>query len=327
MFYGILLNLSFFACENSKPNSENNDDIANTDTDNDEVTDESEEERETDPTNADTDGDGLTDAFEEENGTDPTNADSDEDGIDDGTEVENGTDPTNTDTDGDGIDDATETDGDTDPTNADSDEDGVDDGTEVGNGTDPTNADTDGDGLDDGMEDSIGTDPTNPDSDGDGVDDGMEVGNGTDPSTPFVAEEGVWELSGVTVTDVSACNYTTIQSLGADISTFAPETYEVQSSTTTGFDLVMGSTNITCSVLNYEFSCPSIVDVADLNPTYDAEIALGFNFSGTILSETEKDVDLNVELVSCSGTDCSLLAFLITMPCTIPTVALGTFTP
>ena len=281
----------------------------------------------TDPTNADTDGDGIDDGVEANRDTDPTNPDSDGDGIGDGTEVGNGTDPANADTDGDGIDDATETDGDTDPTNADSDGDGVDDGTEIGNGTDPTNADTDGDGLDDGTEDSIGTDPTNADSDGDGIDDGTEVGNGTDPSTPFVAEEGVWELSGLTVTDVTACNYTVIQSLGADISTFVPETYEVQSSTTTGFDLVMGTTNITCSVLNYEFSCPTIFDVADLNPSYDAIISMNFDFSGTILSEMDMDIDLNVELASCSGTACVTFSLLIPMPCTIPTESTGTFVP
>ena len=283
MFYGILLNLSFYACEDSKLDSEDNEGIIDIDTGNDGINDETDTDEDTDPSNSDSDGDG----------------------IDDETEIENGTDPSNADTDGDG----------------------VEDGTEIENGTDPTNADTDGDGLDDGTEDSIGTDPTNADSDGDGIDDGTEVGNGTDPSTPFVAEEGVWELSGLTVTDVTACNYTAIQSLGADISTFVPETYEVQSSTTTGFDLVMGTTNITCSVLNYEFSCPTIFDVADLNPSYDAIISMNFDFSGTILSEMDMDIDLNVELASCSGTACGTFSLLIPMPCTIPTESTGTFVP
>jgi hypothetical protein len=332
MFYGILIALSLFACEDSKVNLENNDDVNNVDTDNDGIPDVVEEEQGTDPENSDSDGDGIDDNTEADNGTDPTNPDSDGDGLEDGTETDNGTDPTNPDSDGDGLDDGTETDNGTDPTNPDSDGDGLDDGTETDNGTDPSNPDSDGDGLDDGTETDSGTDPTNPDSDGDGIDDGTETDNGTDPnapetSDPFVAQAGTWSLSDTIVMDQTACNYSTISALGGDIATFVPETYTVQTSTEAGFDLAVGSSSINCSITNNQFSCPSIPEMVDLNPDFDATLALNFELSGSILSESEMDINLDVEIASCSGAGCTTLEFLITMPCTIPTESVGLFIP
>jgi len=174
----------------------------------------------TDPTNPDSDNDGLTDGTEDADGngavsntiggtgssgsgeTDPNNLDTDGDGLRDGDEV-NGTgpvavvgptDPLDTDTDDGGTEDGAEaladgTDPATDPLDdaaADPDNDGVSNAQEALLGTDPNDADTDNDGIDDG--DEVGndavlnlgdTDPLDADSDDDGLSDGTEV-TGTD---------------------------------------------------------------------------------------------------------------------------------------------------
>ena len=122
---------------------------------------------ETDPNNPDTDGDGLTDG-EEVNvlGTDPLDTDTDDGTVDDGTEVANGTEPVSTPSD--------------DVSGQDSDGDGIPDAEEPTVGTNPLDADTDDDGIPDGEELTAGLDPTNPDTDGDGIQDGTETGV-TDP--------------------------------------------------------------------------------------------------------------------------------------------------
>ncbi len=156
------------------------------------------------PTQTDSDEDGLTDDEEEELGTDPNNPDTDGDGISDGDEVENGTDPLDpndpgegTDSDEDGLTDDEEEELGTDPNNPDTDGDGISDGDEVENGTDPLDpndpgegTDSDEDGLTDDEEEELGTDPNNPDTDGDGISDGDEVENGTDPLNPNDPGEG-----------------------------------------------------------------------------------------------------------------------------------------
>ena len=377
MFYGILIALSLFGCEDSKVTLDNNENINEVDSDNDGIPDIVEEEQGTDPENSDSDGDGIDDNTEADNGTDPSNPDSDGDGIDDGTENENGTDPSNPDSDGDGIDDGTEnengtdpnsgdTDGDglsdsdeetngtdpsnpdsdgdglndgdetdsgTDPSNPDSDGDGIDDGAETDSGTDPSNPDSDGDGLSDGEESDSGTDPSNPDSDGDGIDDGTEVDNGTDPneattSDPIVAQNGVWNLENLVVTDQSACNYTLISNLGGDIGTIAPENYEVSAASETGFALSVGLASINCTITNNQFSCPDIPEVFDISDYgYDASIALSFSLSGQVVSESEMDINLDVSMGTCTGADCPTLQFLVPFPCTIPVVGDGVYNP
>ena len=355
MFYGILIALSLFGCEDSKVTLDNNDNINEVDSDNDGIPDIVEEEQGTDPENSDSDGDGIDDNTEADNGTDPSNPDSDGDGIDDGTESDNGTDPSNPDSDGDGIDDGTEnengtdpnsgdTDGDglsdadeetngTDPSNPDSDGDGIDDGTETDDGTDPSNPDSDGDGLSDGEEADSGTDPSNPDSDGDGIDDGTEVDNGTDPneattSDPLVAQNGVWDLENLSVTDPNACNYTLISNLGGDIGTIAPEYYEVSAASESGFALSVGLASINCTINNNQFTCPDIPEVFDISDYgYDASIALSFSLSGQVVSESEMDINLNVSMGTCTGADCSAVNFLVPFPCTIPAVGNGIYNP
>ncbi len=67
--------------------------VVDTDTDDDGLTDEEETTLGTDPSTNDTDSDGLSDSEEVELGTDPLDSDSDDDGDEDGTEVSYGTDP------------------------------------------------------------------------------------------------------------------------------------------------------------------------------------------------------------------------------------------
>lgn len=144
----------------------------------------------TDPTDPDSDNDGLTDGTEDANGDGATV--NTVGGT--GTAGSGETNPNNPDTDGDGLTDGDETNGSgplaatgaTDPLDGDTDDGGSEDGAEaladgtdptVGNGADDAAADPDNDGLSNVQEAALGTDPNDSDSDDDGLDDGDEVGN------------------------------------------------------------------------------------------------------------------------------------------------------
>ena len=290
MFYGILVALSLIACEDTKTDLDTNQDINNVDSDN----------------------DGIPDVIEEEQGSNPNSADSDGDGIEDGVETDSGTDPTNPDSDGDGLNDGAEADAGTDPNNGDSDGDGVQDGAEADAGTDPNNADSDGDGLSDGAEVDAGTDP-----------------NTAEPIDPIILMNGTWSLDNVAVTNTSACNYSTLAAFGANINDFIPANYYVSSASETAFAMSVSSASIVCSITNNLFTCPSIPNEGDLNSSlgFDAVLSLNFNLSGQILTETTMGLTLDVEVTTCTGSECGMVGFLIPYPCTLPTQAFGTYVP
>ncbi|MBI5728277.1 MAG: thrombospondin type 3 repeat-containing protein [Candidatus Magasanikbacteria bacterium] len=146
--------------------------------------------------NADTDNDndGVSDVIEIKLGLNPKNPDTDGDGVPDGAEVRAKTNPKNKDSDGDGLTDKQEIALRTDPNNADTDHDGLSDGEEIKMGTDPTKIDTDGDGVPDKKDvfpldpkesvdsdhDGIG-DNADLDDNNDSVPDGQEIQRGTNP--------------------------------------------------------------------------------------------------------------------------------------------------
>jgi gliding motility-associated-like protein len=183
---------------------------ANSDDDNDGVSNNDEADFGTDPNDADTDNDGVTDGEEILGDDDPTTpyvpvatsdpldpcdpiqgspactADNDGDGVSNGDEAANGTDPDDTDTDDDGVTDGEEINGTDDPSTP-----------YVATGTsdplDPCDpiegspaCDTDGDGVMNNVEAANGTDPNDPDTDNDGVTDGEEIYGTDDSSTPYV---------------------------------------------------------------------------------------------------------------------------------------------
>jgi hypothetical protein len=324
------------ACEDPAKLSEGTE-TGEVDSDGDGISDADEEANGTDPNNTDSDGDGIDDGTEEENGTDPTNPDTDGDGIDDGTEEANGTDPTSDDTDGDGILDQEESDFGTDPTNADSDGDGIDDGDELSQGTDPANADSDGDGLDDGNEAAYGSDPNNPDSDGDGltdgeendlgtdpnssdsdgdgIPDGTEVSNGTDPlveDTPIgdptaIAMEGPWDLSNVTPIDDSCSVLSLLALAQLSLEDIVPTGYLLTNSDQNGFDVNLDGYdgNLACA-LNGQggFTCADYpLEFVEMGTT----VEMSFSLAGALNSDWAMDIELNIELLSCSGSLCSLI--------------------
>ncbi|WP_111980015.1 hypothetical protein [Algibacillus agarilyticus] len=206
---------------------------ADTDDDNDGISDDDEIANGTDPLNADTDADGvndLADAFptdatetlDTDNDGTGNNADLDDDndGVSDLDEAANGTNPLNADTDADGVNDlvdvfptdATETldsdaDGTGDNADLDDDNDGVSDLDEATNGTDPLNADTDADGVND-LADAFPIDATETldtdtdgtgnnadlDDDNDGISDLDEAANGTNPLNADTDADGVSDL-------------------------------------------------------------------------------------------------------------------------------------
>ncbi len=141
------------------------------------------------PLDCDTDQDGLTDETENTLGTDPFDADTDDDGLLDGEEVtEFGTDPLAADTDGDGLLDGTEAQ--VTLAHADTDTGVFVPDADPSSGTDPLVPDTDQDHLPDGAEDTNGNgavdpgepDPLVADSDDDHCIDGLEFAMGTDPA-------------------------------------------------------------------------------------------------------------------------------------------------
>ncbi len=142
---------------------------------------------------SDNDQDGLTNLQEQAAGTNPFAADTDGDGLGDAQELQLGTNVANADTDGDGLTDKQEVDANYDPIDPDMDRDGLIDGWEATHGLNPQSSagddgaagDPDGDGLSNINEYQEGTDPRNSDTDGDGVSDGKEVTRGSDPTNPF----------------------------------------------------------------------------------------------------------------------------------------------
>jgi hypothetical protein len=147
--------------------------------------------------NSDPDEDGLSNIEELANGTDPQDEDSDEDTLPDGWEVDNGLDPNDNsgdngadgDPDEDGVPNDEELINGTYPIDDDSDDDGLLDGWEIDNGLDPNDdsgdngadGDPDEDGLTNEQEAAIGTDPNDNDTDGDGFLDGWEIDNYCNP--------------------------------------------------------------------------------------------------------------------------------------------------
>jgi len=151
-----------------------------------------------DVTSSDTDGDGLLDSYETDTGVYISTTDT-------------GSDPNSTDTDGDGLGDYAEVyTYNTDPNSSDSDSDGLGDSLEGNTScTDPNIADTDGDGLTDGTEDADGdgaqdaseTDPCDSDSDDDGMNDGYESNNGLDP----LSDDASGDLDGDSLSNMAEC--------------------------------------------------------------------------------------------------------------------------
>ena len=202
---------------------------ADSDDDNDGISDADELTNGTDPLLADTDGDGVDDGQDafptdtrEQVDTDGdgigNNADSDDDndGLSDSDEAAAGTNPLLADTDGDGLPDGTDPhplvnanndiDNDGIPNDADDDDDGdgIPDSQEQAQGTNPSLADTDGDGIDDGQDafpldagesadhDHDGTgDNADTDDDNDGLSDAVEAARGTDPYDADTDNDGV----------------------------------------------------------------------------------------------------------------------------------------
>lgn len=186
---------------------------ADTDSDQDGLTDDEEAVLGTDPDSMDTDGDGLSDGYEvyrkdpvmnldyaieqsnyeyKSTPTSPTEIDTDLDGLSDSEEYSYKTSPTEIDTDWGGVDDFTEVKAGTNPLDTkddsipsddlDADDDSLLDDEETRLGTDPNDPDTDDDGLTDYEEvKDYGTDPLDEDTDDGTVSDGDEITAGTDP--------------------------------------------------------------------------------------------------------------------------------------------------
>ena len=149
----------------------------------------------------DPDLDGLTNEEEYALGTNPMMFDTDYDGLFDGEEVGFGTNPLLADSDSDGISDADELYlYNTDPCLADTDADGLGDAEELAVETDPLNPDTDSDGLSDGDEIELGTNPLSADSDSDGISDGEEILlHGTDPRLADTDGDGLGDAEELAV--------------------------------------------------------------------------------------------------------------------------------
>jgi hypothetical protein len=255
---------------------------------------------------ADSDGDGVGDngdAFPEDaNET----MDSDEDGLGDNAEAELGTDPNNADSDGDGLSDGEEANGNTDPTDADSDSDGLSDGDESTSGTDPNNADSDGDGALDGEEVADGTDPNDPNS------------GGADPITPT---SGFWEFSNINISN-DGCNIATVLSLAGGIESVIPAGFDVATGGPSSFEGTIQGQSLTCNIAGSNFICGavSITETFDLSSLGAGSIDVGMEvgLTGSLADSDNMDLDLDLQLATCSGDSCSLLGtFQIVLPCTV----------
>jgi len=278
----------------------------------------------------DSDGDGVVDsedAFPE----DPEESkDSDEDGVGDNSDAFPDDPNENADSDGDGLGDNAEEAGGTDPANSDSDGDGVEDGDELENGTDPTNEDSDNDGLTDGEEIANGTDPNNGDSDGDGALDGDEVSGGTDPNDPtsggeeaVVPTEGLWKFYSATIAN-DGCNIGLILGFaGLSIGDILPEGFDVTGATETSFTGSMVGSSTTCGITGSNFNCGSLTTIETFDMAQTGfgsgtiDIEMGIDLTGQLSDSENMDLDLNLDVLSCTGNDCMTLQTFIGIPCSV----------
>ena len=312
------------ACEDSAK-LETEEEIVDVDTDGDGVKDSEDAFPDDANESVDSDGDGIgdnSDAFPDDANE---SADSDGDGVGDNAD-DFPTDPSETvDTDGDGLGDNAERDIGTDPANADTDGDGIADGDEVDGGTSPNNADTDGDGLTDGEEADLGTNPNSGDSDGDGTLDGAEVDNGTDPNDPtsgaadpIAPLNGTWGFVNPVINN-DGCGLSGILSaLNMDITEVFASTFDIANASTTSFQGEILGETATCVITGASFDCGNINTVGDFQISNPMQITFGVELSGTIQTESDMNIQLGLDIVDCSGSDCLLLqTFGLNYPCSM----------
>lgn len=240
---------------------------------------------------SDEDDDGLSNLEESQRGTAPDDEDSDDDGLNDGEEINtHGTNPLVADGDLDGLSDGEEINlHGTLPDNADTDGDTISDGEEVIPGTD-------------GFE----TDPLARDTDGDTFDDNVEIAAGTDPTEstdfPEVVTGGLVSYysfdDGETVTDQVGGNHGSVISsaefsdltpngsgMSLDLGGNAPQDYvRIGPPSPDGPDFEIGSTNsLTISMwVNYTFSERGIVTIRqDLTSGGGDRSGLTFGLNGS----------------------------------------------
>jgi len=327
----LVLMTSLMACEEEKlENIEDSGVIEDVDSDGDGVMD-SEDAFPEDPNESkDSDEDGVgdnADAFPDDA---TESADTDEDGVGDNADAFPEDPNESKDSDEDGLGDNAEESRGTDPSNPDSDGDGINDGDEVANGTDPSDEDTDNDGLTDSEEIEAGTDPTNGDSDGDGALDGEEVADGTDPNDassggadPIVPNEGFWKFYSPAIQN-DGCNIGGIlTTFGMGIEDILPSGFDVTGASTSSFSGTMAGTTTTCSLAGANFNCGSLSTVqsfdlsqAGFSGMIDIEMAVSL---GGMMSDVENmDLQLDLDVVSCTGNECYLLPFVgLNIPCSV----------
>ena len=321
MLAGLLL-----ACEDGVKldNEEDTVNTENVDSDGDGVLDADDAFPDDATESVDSDGDGVGDNSDVFPDDATETADTDGDGVGDNTDAFPADAGETADSDGDGLGDNAETEAGTDPNNADSDGDGLSDSAEIADGTDPTNADSDNDGLTDSEEIDAGTDPNNADSDGDGSLDGVEVDAGTDPNDatvggqdPIIPVEGYWAFTDTTIQD--GCNLSGVLNLaGITMQDVLPAGFDISNTTSASFDGTIEGQTATCAVYGSNFSCGSmnIVQQFDIGGTVD--IAFGITLMGSLQDTTSLDLELDVDVLSCTGANCSLLQFVgVSLPCSI----------
>ncbi len=330
----LLVLSSLVACEDEKLEEVNDSGVVeDVDSDGDGVVDSEDAFPEDPEESKDSDEDGVgdnADAFPD----DPEESkDSDEDGVGDNADAFP-EDPNETaDSDEDGLGDNAEENLGTDPNNVDSDGDGLKDGDEVVEGTDPTNEDTDGDGLTDSEELDVGTNPNNGDTDGDGALDGDEVDDGTDPTDansggadPIVPTAGFWKFNSASVSN-DQCNLATILGLaGMGIEDVLPAGFDISASSNSSFTGTMQGSSTTCALTGASFNCGSLTTIETFDMAQTGfgsgliDIEMGISLTGTMLDTENMNMSLDLDLLSCTGSDCGTLQLFVPYPCGVGVV-------
>jgi hypothetical protein len=122
-------------------------------------------------------------------------------------------------------------------------------------------------------------------------------GDGGDASSSY-PDHGQWAMGEYLIVS-DACELTAYATTLYDS---LPTESTVQDSSATGFTVAISDGTAVCTIDGSTFTCEAVPLTVEDIVTLETEVVI----SGTIVSSTELALDVDVELLSCSGTWCGL---------------------
>ena len=130
----------------------------------------------------------------------------------------------------------------------------------------------------------------------------------------ILLEEGSWGIYDVVIASED-CNVDS-WSMIVDIFELVPEEFTISSSSTSHFTMTLLQASIPCSIENGQFSCDTYETTIPV-PNFDAVGDVSFSYDGFITNSSSFEMQLQIDIFDCQGTDCSILGFFVPYPCSI----------